>query len=165
MLTKEFEQQLKSWIDYKHRTRDINHYDPVSKRSNITRITPKINEEVLIFSNSCTQVYTPNGLYMNIIKAFESVLGRLGGKFAVYENSTKRRRKITFHSFRRFVRSTVSNLGYSDFAERYILNHSSTSTYYRVPTKDRIEIFRKIEPSLYLLGPDFTRTKTRRRTK
>lgn len=112
VLTKEFVQQLKAWTDYKYRTRCINHYDQINKKSNVVRVTPTINEEVLIFSNSCTKVYTPNGLYMNLIKPFESVPDRLGGKFTQYENSTKRRRKITFHSFRRFVRSIVSNLGY-----------------------------------------------------
>ena len=57
---------------------------------------------------------------------------------------------MTFHSLRRFVRSTVSNLGYSDFAEQYILNHSGT-TYYRLSPEYRINIFKKIEPSLTYL--------------
>ena len=38
-------------------------------------------------------------------------------------------RKITLHSFRRFVKSTISDLGYSDFSEWFI-GHDG-STYYR----------------------------------
>jgi integrase len=51
MLTNELAQQLKLWIDYKHRTRTINHYDPINKKSNSEIITPKINNEVFIFSS------------------------------------------------------------------------------------------------------------------
>jgi integrase len=117
MLTKEMEQQLKSWIEYKHRIRSINHYDPINKKSNVEKITPKINEEALIFASWHTQSNDPTDIYPNILLTFDEVLKQLGGKFAAYENSHKRRRKITFHSLRRFVRSTVANLGYSDFAE------------------------------------------------
>ena len=122
MLTKEMEQQLKSWIEYKHRTRSINHYDPITKKSNVEKITPKINEEALIFASWHTQSNDPTDIYPNILLTFDQVLKRLGGKFAAYENSYKKRKKITFHSLRRYVRSMVSNLGYSDFAEQIILN-------------------------------------------
>lgn len=151
MLTSEMAQQLQAWIEYKHRNRSINYYDQINKKSNYVKVEPKINDEVLIFSHSYDTVYTPDGLYTNLLQHFEEVLDRLDDKFAQYENSTKRRRKITFHSFRRYVRSTVSNLGFSDFAEKYMLDHSTTSTYYRVPSKERIDIFKKIEPSLTYL--------------
>lgn len=58
-------------------------------------------------------------------------------------------RKITRHSFRRFVKSTISDLGYADFSEWYI-GHLA-STYYRKKENERIEIFRKIEPYLTFL--------------
>ena len=59
-------------------------------------------------------------------------------------------RRITLHSFRRYVKSTISDLGYGDFSEYYI-GHSSVSTYYRKTDKEKIELFRKIEPHLTFL--------------
>jgi hypothetical protein len=150
MLTKEMEQQLRAWIEYKHRARSINHYDPINKKSNIEKITPKIKEDALIFASWHTQSNDPTDIYPNILLTFDQILKRLGGKFAAYENSHKRRKKITFHSLRRFVRSTVANLGYSDFAEQIILNHNGT-TYYRLSPEDRVNIFRKVEMSLTFL--------------
>ena len=63
-----------------------------------------------------------------------------------YEDSKKRRRKITLHSFRRFVKSTISNLGYGDYSEWYI-GHVG-STYYRVSDKEKAQLFKKIDPHL-----------------
>ena len=66
------------------------------------------------------------------------------------EDNNERRRQITFHSFRRFVKSTISDLGYSDYSEWFI-GHSG-STYYRKKESEKIEIFRKIEPYLTFLN-------------
>jgi hypothetical protein len=66
------------------------------------------------------------------------------------EDNNERRRQITLHSFRRFVKSTISDLGYSDYSEWFI-GHSG-STYYRKKDSDKIEIFRKIEPYLTFLN-------------
>jgi hypothetical protein len=70
-----------------------------------------------------------------------------------YEDVTKRRRKISFHSFRRYVKSTISDLGYSDYSEWFI-GHAG-STYYRKSEKEKYELFKnKIEP--YLTYLDFS---------
>lgn len=63
-----------------------------------------------------------------------------------YEDSKKRRRKITLHSFRCFVKSTISNLGYGDYSEWYV-GHVR-STYYRVSDNEKAELFKKIAPHL-----------------
>lgn len=60
-----------------------------------------------------------------------------------------KRYKITFHSFRRFVKTTISNLGHADFSEYYI-GHAG-STYYRATEEEKLKIFRKIEPYLTYL--------------
>jgi hypothetical protein len=62
-------------------------------------------------------------------------------------------RKITLHSFRRFVKSTISDLGYSDFSEWFI-GHDG-ATYYRKKESEKAEIFQKVEP--YLTFLDFAR--------
>ena len=52
-------------------------------------------------------------------------------------------RKITLHSFRRYVKTTISDLGYSDYSEWFI-GHSG-STYWRKKDNEKAEIFQKIE--------------------
>jgi hypothetical protein len=42
------------------------------------------------------------------------------------KGSNGRRRQITLHSFRRFVKTTISDLGYSDFSEYFIGHNGST---------------------------------------
>jgi hypothetical protein len=86
---------------------------------------------------------------------FEELLERLGGEFAEREDNSDKNshRKITLHSLRRYVYSTVSDLGYNQFVDKYMLGHSyDVSTYYRKPEKERIEIFRRIEPYLTYLN-------------
>jgi hypothetical protein len=61
-----------------------------------------------------------------------------------------RRRDLTLHSFRRFVKTTISDLGYADFSEWFI-GHSG-STYWTKKDKDKEEIFLKIEPYLTFLN-------------
>ena len=41
-------------------------------------------------------------------------------------NSNKIRRKNTLHSFRRFVKTTISDLGYADYSEWFIGHAGST---------------------------------------
>jgi hypothetical protein len=62
----------------------------------------------------------------------------------------ERRREITLHSFRRFVKTTISDLGYQDFSE-YFIGHSG-STYWTKRESEKVEIFRKIEPYLTFLN-------------
>jgi hypothetical protein len=54
------------------------------------------------------------------------------------------RRQISFHSFRAFVKTTISNQGYGDFSE-WMLGHrgSMASRYYRVKELERREIYKK----------------------
>jgi hypothetical protein len=73
--------------------------------------------------------------------------------FAVYqerEGSNQNRRLITLRSFRRFVKTTISDLGYFDFSE-YFIGHSG-STYWRKKDSEKADIFRKIEPYLTFLN-------------
>jgi hypothetical protein len=80
-------------------------------------------------------------------KEFANTLDRIG--FGNREDGNERRREITFHSFRRFVKTTISDLGYQDFSEWYI-GHAG-STYWRKKDSEKAELFRKIEPYLTFL--------------
>jgi hypothetical protein len=79
---------------------------------------------------------------------FSKTLDRIG--MGSREESNQHRRKITLHSFRRFVKSTISDLGYSDYSEWY-LSHAG-STYWRKKDSEKAEIFKKIEPYLTFLN-------------
>jgi hypothetical protein len=88
----------------------------------------------------------PRNLYTNLRIDFAKTLDRIG-KGSREDN--KRRRKITLHSFRRFVKSTISDLGFGDYSEDFI-GHDG-STYYRKTVREKAEIFTKIEPYLTFL--------------
>ena len=66
------------------------------------------------------------------------------------EDGNEIRREITLHSFRRFVKTTISDLGYADYSEWFI-SHAG-STYWRKKDSEKVEIFKKIEPYLTFLN-------------
>ena len=152
MLTDELVQQLKLWLDYKQRTRSIGHYDKDNRKTYHEERTPILDKDMLIFSEKrahstkTTEEDMINGLYNTMLEKFEQLLDRLGDKYAEFE-PTKKRRKITYHSIRRMVKSVISDLGLEQYSEIYI-GHHSKSTYYRISRADEIKLFRKVEPYL-----------------
>ena len=85
---------------------------------------------------------------MDLLKPFQVTID-LNGKGA-REDGNGRRRQITFHSFRRFVKTTISDLGYADYSE-YFIGHS-VYTYWRKKDSEKAEIFCKIETYLTSLN-------------
>jgi hypothetical protein len=85
-------------------------------------------------------------MYFDFSLQFANTLDRMG--YGEREDDNKRR-KITFHSFRRWVKSTISDLGYGDYSEWFI-GHSG-STYWRKKESEKADLFRKIEPYLTFL--------------
>ncbi|MGA9151623.1 MAG: hypothetical protein WBZ36_13680 [Candidatus Nitrosopolaris sp.] len=90
----------------------------------------------------------PDLLYDDFRKSFADTLDRSGK--GNREDGNQRRREITLHSFRRFVKTTISDLGYADFSEWFI-GHSGSS-YWTKKDSEKAEIFRKIEPYLTFLN-------------
>jgi integrase len=145
-LTSELVKQLRLWLEYKHRTRRVCYKDKNSGETITEYRTPQQDPNGLIFA--VHQNYpNPDFLYGDFCAAFARTLDRIGK--GSYEDNTRRRRKITLHSFRRFVKSTISDLGYGDYSEWFI-GHIG-STYYRKNDKEKAELFEKIEPSLTFL--------------
>ena len=66
------------------------------------------------------------------------------------EDGNEQRRQITLHSFRRFVKTTISDLGYADYSEYFIVH--SGSTYWHKKESEKAEIFRRVEPYLTFLN-------------
>jgi integrase len=145
-LTRELQAQLKTWIEFKHRPRKISN----PKTGKVELRTPTKDENDLLFSTEfSSNKPTLNGLYLTFVISFERTLDRMGDKYARFENAKKRRRLFTLHSFRRRVKSTISDLGYSDFSEWFI-GHVGSS-YYRKSEKEKYELFKKIEGHLTYL--------------
>jgi integrase len=148
-ITKELKEQIQKWLDFKYRKRRICHKDSNAKTITEYR-TPEKNPNELIFSvyyidNSSN----PDGLYDHLAAEFAKTLDRIGMGSREDGNET-RRRKITLHSFRRYVKTTISDLGYADYSEWFI-GHSG-STYWRKKDREKAEIFKKIEPYLTFLN-------------
>ena len=145
-LTSELGNQLFSWLNYKHRTRRVCHSN--NDDMTITEYrTPKMDETDLIFAVHQLNP-NPNYLYTNLRGLFAKTLDRMGK--GTREDGNEKRREITLHSFRRFVKTTISDLGYQDFSE-YFIGHSG-STYWTKKESEKAEIFQKIEPYLAFLN-------------
>ncbi len=147
-LTKEVAHQLSSWLDYKYRSRRVCYIGNNGKTVTEYR-TPAKNETDLVFSvYQSVENPNPNNLYTELSHFFGKTLDRMGK--GDREEGNKSRRQITLHSFRRFVKTTISDLGYQDFSE-YFIGHSG-STYWTKKESEKAEIFRKIEPYLTFLN-------------
>ncbi len=148
-LTEEVNQQLKSLLDYKHRTRRVCHQDKQEGKTITEYRRPDKKDTDLVFAvyqNRNTP--NPDCLYDDLSKSFAKTLDRSGK--GDREDSNPRRRQISLHSFRRFVKTTISDLGYADFSEWFI-GHSG-STYWTKKDSEKAEIFLKIEPYLTFLN-------------
>jgi hypothetical protein len=58
-----------------------------------------------------------------VASSIAKTLNRMGK--GAREDGNNKRRNITLHSFRRYVKSTISDLGYQDFPE-YFIGHSGS---------------------------------------
>jgi integrase len=148
-LTEEVTLQLKSWLDYKYRTRRVCYQDKLKGKTITEYRTPdKINTDLVFAVYQDKKTPNPDYLYDDLGKSFAKTLDR--SRKGNMEDGSLRRRQITLHSFRRFVKTTISDLGYADFSEWFI-GHSG-STYWTKKDSEKAEIFRKIEPYLTFLN-------------
>jgi integrase len=101
--------QLKSWLDYKYRTRRVCYKGRQDGKTISEYRSPTKKDTELIFA-----VYQdskkPNylWLYGDLLKSFQMMLDRIGK--GTREDGNERRRQITLQSFRRFVKTTISDL-------------------------------------------------------
>ena len=150
-LTKEMQRQLDEWLAYKYRPRENVLFDKKKKGWKHVPINPVKRPDGYVFlpyhtddtihDNPKTLEYA----YNNMERAFIQLVNRQGhGK-----GTNGKHCKITFHSFRRFVYTTIDSLGLNQFAE-YQLGHS-TSEYWTKPEKEKVDTFRRVEPYLTFL--------------
>jgi integrase len=112
---------LKQWIDWKY--------------SNEERPrTP--DDDDLVFTVYRTK--SPLTLYVKVLTEFEKLLS-IVGLDQRKEEGKQRRRKITLHSFRRFVKTVLSDQTNTDYSE-WFLGHNK-SPYYTKKEPERREIY------------------------
>jgi integrase len=134
-LTREVKDQIKIWIDFKYRKRRICYTDKETGKTITEYRTPEKNPNELVFSTYQTDNPRPEILYVNFAAIFSKTVDRIG--MGSREDGNETRRKITLHSFRRFVKTTISDLGYSDYSEWYI-GHAG-STYWRKKDNEKAD--------------------------
>lgn len=154
-LTDEAAKQLKTWLQYKYRTRRVCHADKAKDGTVTEYRTPTRNKTDLIFAVYQFKSEDPDihSMYTDLGINFGKMLDRIGKGSKEYTGGNGKHRPITFHSFRRYVKTTISDLGYQDYSEWFI-SHSG-STYWRKKDSEKAEIFKKIEP--YLTFLDFVK--------
>ena len=110
-----------------------------------------MKETDLIFAvHQSKRTPIPVYLYTDFCHSFGKTLDRMNKGDREDGSNERRRRKITLHSFRRFVKTTISDLGYGDYSEWFI-GHSG-STYWSKKESEKAELYRKIEPYLTFLN-------------
>jgi integrase len=119
-ISDEATQYLKQWINWKYdneerpRTRD---------------------DDDLVFTVYRTRA--PTTVYVKVLTEFEKLLSVVG--LDERKESKQRRRKITLHSFRRFVKTVISDQTNTDYSE-WFLGHNK-SPYYTKKEPERREIY------------------------
>jgi integrase len=119
-ISDEATQYLKQWIDWKYNNEE----------------RPRTREDDdLLFTVYRTK--TPITLYVKVLTEFEKVLSIVG--LDQRKEGKQRRRKITLHSFRRFVKTVISDQTNTDYSE-WFLGHNK-SPYYTRKEPERREIY------------------------
>lgn len=128
-ISDEATQYLKNWVEHRH-----------SLILDKTRKIDKKISESLVFQvfNANNRNVTPLTIYNKLVQQFHNLLDTTD--FGQRKDGMQRR-QITFHSFRRYVKTTISDsLAGSDYSE-WFLGHSK-STYYVSKPEVRAEIYK-----------------------
>ncbi|MGH9987887.1 MAG: tyrosine-type recombinase/integrase, partial [Nitrososphaeraceae archaeon] len=136
---------LKDWLSWKYRDKD-------------NKWTKLAKPDDLIFSVYTVKgVPNPHHLYVKIVFEFEKLLA-IAGMDGRKEDGLGRRRKITLHSLRRFVKTVISDQVGQDYSE-WFLGHAK-SPYYTKKEVDRREIY-ATKCMKYLTFLDYTTIEAR----
>ena len=123
---------LKQWLEWKYG----NEYDDNNNEGH----TKTFDSEDLIFSVYATKngKANPKHIYIKIIDEFAKLLS-VAGLDERKDDGRSRRRKITLHSLRRFVKTVISDQTNQDYSE-WFLGHSK-SPYYTKKENERRQLY------------------------
>jgi hypothetical protein len=145
-ITEEGTYYLKQWIDWKYRDKGKNGSSKIRSNSDLVFSTYNIKG-----------VPNPKTIYIKAVKEFQKVLAIVGMDERKEEGIYKRR-KITLHSLRRFVKTVISDQTNQDYSE-WFLGHNK-SPYYTKKEAERREIY-ATKCMKYLTFLDYTTLETR----
>jgi len=112
---------VRQWLDWKYNNRE----------------RPRNAEENdLVFTIYKSK--SPHGLYFKLLIEFQKLLS-IVGLDERKEDGVQKRRKITLHSFRRFVKTVISDQTNQDYSE-WFLGHSK-SPYYTKKEPERRQLY------------------------
>jgi integrase len=152
---------LKQWVDWKYRKKDnsaiannCSNETTGGKVLELEGLVKHSNPDDLIFSiYSINEVPNPNNLYVKLVLEFQKLLEAASMDERKEGISTYKRRKITFHSMRRFVKTVISNQVNQDYSE-WFLGHTK-SPYYTIKEQERRRIYAE-KCMKYLTFLDYT---------
>jgi integrase len=131
-ISNEAARYVKYWIDWKYRDR----HSENKYLNNLAR-----NKDDLVFSKNVTSGNNPHGLYGKMLTEFQKVLD-LAGLKSRKEDGVYKRRKVTFHSFRRFVKTTIANQTKNGDYSEWFLGHKK-SVYYTNKSDELKRIYKE----------------------
>jgi integrase len=125
-ISDEATKELKIWLNHKYSKRRIGTKD----------ITPEKSDNHLIFTLQIDDPIKPTTMYTKLNEAFRNVLKTINFDERKEDSN---RGKITFISFRRFVRTTLSDQVSADYAE-WFLGHKGSS-YWKKKEDEKRDIY------------------------
>ena len=134
---------LHNWIEWKYRDRHL------ENKHLVNRVRSK---DDLVFSTVTHANKNPIGLYTKVLVEFQKVLKHAGFNDRK-EDGVYKRRKVTFHSFRRFVKTTIANQTKNGDYSEWFLGHAKSSYY--VNKSDELRRIYKDECMKYLTFLDY----------
>jgi integrase len=117
-ISNEAARYLHEWIEWKYRDRTAERKYALKNRLR--------SENELIFST--VNATDPYGIYFKMSVEFQKAL-EAAGLASRKEDGVYKRRKITFHSFRRFVKTTIANQSRNSDYSEWFLGHKKSSYY------------------------------------
>jgi integrase len=130
---------LKEWIQWKYRKRSTRSKTPVQQ-----------NTADLVFTSRTRVPPLVSGLYDKLRQEFSKILSVVG---LDQRKEGMQRRKITLHSFRRLVKTVMSDQGLQDYSE-WFLGHSKSPYYTKKELARRVIYARQCMK--YLTFLDYT---------
>ena len=140
-ISNEATEAVKQWIDFKYRKRDYESELRVKSPDDIVFTIKK-------------QLIRPQGVYVKIFVEFNRILRTVGLE---ERKDGMKRRKITLHSFRRFVYTTISDQVGKNYAENW-LGHATSEYHVKKEDQKRELYFTKCMK--YLTFLDFEQLET-----
>ena len=125
---------LKQWIDWKYNRSK----ETVDEQFQMDKEILNPNTDLVFSIYTMSNEPNPNNLYVKLITEFQKLL-TISGMDERKEEGIHKRRKITLHSFRRFVKTVISDQTNQDYSE-WFLGHNK-SPYYTKKEPERREIY------------------------